>query len=122
MRRYMRLWLCVCVASLLCIIVTTACSNQNQETDEDKTNDYPPMVMFEGVLYSATSGQDIDISSLKLDEVGVVSSYTADGLPSNNNQANDDLVGCKIYRAEDLPDYIFVLNNGDYSPYSEQSN
>ena len=36
---------------------------------------------------------------------------------SENNQANDDLVGCEIYTITSVPDYIFVLNNGDYSPY-----
>lgn len=120
MRRTIQL--CVCVAVLFCMTAITSCSNQHQEADNNVTNDYPPMVRFDGTLYSATSGQDIDIFSLKLDEVGMVSSCTTNDPPMKNNQANDDLVGCKIYSAKDLPDYIFVLYDGDYCPYIKRSN
>ena len=76
--------------------------------------DYPPMVMFNGVLYTATSysGDKENLTS-----VGKIESCIDYGVPTENNQANDALVGCEIYTTSSASDYIFVLNNGIYSPY-----
>ena len=76
--------------------------------------DYSPMVMFNDILYTATSysGDKEDLSV-----VGKIESYIDYGVPTENNQANDTLVGCEIYITSSAPDFIFVLNNGVYSPY-----
>lgn len=76
--------------------------------------DYSPMVMFNNVLYTAASysGEQKEFSL-----VGKIESCIDYGIPTENNQANDDLVGCEIYTITSAPDYVFVLNNGDYSPY-----
>ena len=76
--------------------------------------DYSPMVMFNDILYRATSysGDKEDLSV-----VGKIESYIDYGVPTENNQANDTLVGCEIYITSSAPDFIFVLNNGVYSPY-----
>jgi len=76
--------------------------------------DYPPMVMFNNILYTATSysGNKEDLTA-----VGGIESYIDYGVPTENNQANDALVGCEIYTSSSAPDFIFVLNNGVYSPY-----
>ena len=76
--------------------------------------DYPPMVMFNGVLYTATSYSG-DKENLTF--VGKIESCIDYGVPTENNQANDTLVGCEIYTISSAPDYIFILNNGTYSPY-----
>ena len=59
--------------------------------------------MFNDMLYTATnySGEIKDLS----------------GVPTENNQANDLLVGCEIYTTPSAPDFIFVLSNDVYSPY-----
>lgn len=76
--------------------------------------DYPPMVMFNNTLYTATSysGDKENLST-----VGKIESCIDYGVPTENNQANDALVGCEIYMTSSAPDYVFVLNNGVYSPY-----
>ena len=82
--------------------------------DESGQTDYPPMVMFNDILYTATSysGDKKDLSV-----VGKIESSIDYGVPTENNQANDTLVGCEIYITSSAPDFIFVLNNGVYSPY-----
>ena len=82
--------------------------------DESGQTDYPPMVMFNDILYTATSysGDKEDLSA-----VGKIESCIDYGVPAENNQANDPLVGCDIYTIPSAPDFIFVLNNGVYSPY-----
>lgn len=76
--------------------------------------DYPPMVMFNDILYVAASysGNENELSV-----AGKIESYISYGIPTENNQANDPLVGAEIYIASSVPDYIFVLSNGVYSPY-----
>lgn len=76
--------------------------------------DYPPMVMFNDILYTATSysGDKKDLAI-----VGKIDSCIDYGVPIENNQANDSLVGCEIYTTSSAADFIFVLNNGVYSPY-----
>ena len=75
---------------------------------------YPSMVMFNNILYTGTyySGDMKDLSV-----VGRIESCIDDGVPSENNQANDPFVGCEIYTTFSAPDFIFVLNNGIYSSY-----
>jgi len=75
---------------------------------------YPSMVMFNNILYTGIyySGNKEDLSV-----VGRIESCIDDGVPSENNQANDPLVGCEIYITSSAPDFIFVLNNGIYSSY-----
>ena len=75
---------------------------------------YPSMVMFNDILYIGTyySGDKEGLSV-----VGKIESCIDDGVPSENNQANDPFVGCEIYTASSAPDFIFVLNNGIYSSY-----
>jgi len=70
--------------------------------------------MFNDILYTATnySGDKEDLSV-----VGKIESCIDYGVPTKNNQANDTLVGCEIYTTSSAPDFIFVLNNGVYSPY-----
>lgn len=111
-------------AVLLCgMLILTACSDDAGGDSEGTTNDHPPMVMFDNSLYSAASVKNIiDLETVTLENVGEITSYIADGIPSENNQANDDLVGCEIYASQELTDYIFVLYNGDYSPYKKQTN
>lgn len=81
---------------------------------EVESIDYPPLVMFNDILYTATnySGDKEDLSV-----VGKIESCIDYGVPTKNNQANDTLVGCEIYTTSSAPDFIFVLNNGVYSPY-----
>ena len=81
---------------------------------EVETIDYPPMVMLNDILYTATSysGDKKDFTV-----VGKIESCIDYGVPTENNQANDTLVGCEIYTTSSAPDFIFVLNNGVYSPY-----
>ena len=76
--------------------------------------DYPSMVMFNNILYTGTyySGDKVGLSA-----VGKIESCIDHGVPSENNQANDPLVGCEIYTTSSAPDFIFVLNNGIYSSY-----
>jgi len=100
------------------------CSNSKEITKDDiKVKDgekffgsiyYPSMVMFNNILYTGTyySGDMKDLSV-----VGRIESCIDDGLPSENNQANDPFVGCEIYTTSSAPDFIFVLNNGIYSSY-----
>lgn len=75
--------------------------------------DYPPMVMFNDILYSAASYQG---TTDNLTLVGEIESYVSDK-PTENNQANDNLIGCEIYKTTSAPEYIFVLYNGSYSTY-----
>ena len=82
--------------------------------DEIEPVDYSPMVMFNNVLYVAT---DYSGNLEEFTLVGKIDSCIDYGIPTENNQANDDLVGCEIYTTSSAPDYIFVLNNGNYSPY-----
>ena len=72
------------------------------------------MVMFNDMLYTATnySGEIKDLSV-----VGKIESCIDYGVPTENNQANDLLVGCEIYTTPSAPDFIFVLSNDVYSPY-----
>ena len=49
--------------------------------------------------------------------VGKIESCIDFGVPTENNQANDPLLGCEIYASSSAPDYIFVLNHGRYSAY-----
>ena len=88
-------------------------------TEEDapteiETIDYSPMVMFNDILYTATdySGEKKDLSV-----VGKIESCIDYGVPTENNQANTSLVGAEIYTTSSAPDFIFVLNNGEYSSY-----
>ena len=89
-------------------------SNTDIDPIEVAPTSYPPMVMFNNTLYIATSysGDKKDLSV-----VGKIESSIDYGVPTENNQANDALVGCEIYTASSAPDFIFVLNNGIYSPY-----
>ena len=70
--------------------------------------------MFNDMLYTATnySGEIKDLSV-----VGKIESCIDYGVPTENNQANDLLVGCEIYTTPSVPDFIFVLSNDVYSPY-----
>ena len=72
------------------------------------------MVMFNGVLYTVTSysGDKENLTS-----VGKIESCIDYGVPTENNQANDALVGCEIYTTSSASDYIFILNNDIYFPY-----
>ena len=81
---------------------------------EVESIDYPPMVMFNDILYTAASylGDKEDLSV-----VGKIESCIDYGVPTENNQANDTLVGCEIYTTSSASGFIFVLNNGVYSPY-----
>lgn len=76
--------------------------------------DYSPMIMFNDILYTATNytGDKEDLTM-----VGEIESCIDYGMPTENNQANDNLVGCEIYASSSIPDYIFVLYDGEYSPY-----
>lgn len=100
--------------SVLCLI---GCSTDKEENNV--TNDYPPMVMFNNTLYSATDAYNPDKDELIV--VGKVESFV-DGKPTENNQANDDLVGCDIYTTPNAPNYVFVLYNGVYSSYKARDN
>ncbi|MBQ3165698.1 MAG: hypothetical protein IJC02_14405 [Lachnospiraceae bacterium] len=76
--------------------------------------DYPPMVMFNNILYTAAnySGDKENLSV-----VGKIESCVDYGIPTENNQANDSLLGCEIYTTSSTSEFIFVLNNDVYSPY-----
>jgi len=100
--------------SVLCLI---ACSADKEENNV--TNDYPPMIMFNDTLYSTTD--DYNPNKDELTVVGKVESFI-DGKPTENNQANDDLVGCDIYTTPNAPNHVFVLYNGVYSAYKTKPN
>ncbi len=82
--------------------------------EEVEMIDYSPMIMFNDVLYVAT---DYSGNPEEFTLVGKIESYIDSGVPTENNQANSDLTGGEIYTTSSAPDYIFVLNNGGYSPY-----
>lgn len=100
------------IALIISLTVVLALVGCNNASDEPK--DYPPMVMFNDILYSAASYSG-DEGSLTLS--GKIEDCIDYGVPTENNQANDDLVGCEIYTTSSAPDYIFVLNDDIYSPY-----
>ncbi len=83
-------------------------------TTEVEQVDYPPMIMYNDILYSAASysGNKDDLTV-----VGKIENSIDFGIPTENNQANDPLVGCEIYTTSSAPNFIFVLNKGKYSPY-----
>lgn len=108
MKKYMAL--AFIFACMLCLI---SC-NSNTEEASNTTGDYPPMVMFNDILFSAAD--DYIPNKDELIVVGRVESFT-DSRPAENNQANDNLVGCNIYSVAAAPDHIFVLYNDVYSPY-----
>ena len=87
---------------------------EDDAPSEIETIDYSPMVMFNDILYTATdySGEKKDLSV-----VGKIESCIDYGVPTENNQSNTSLVGCEIYTTSSAPDFIFVLNNGEYSSY-----
>lgn len=109
--------------TILCLFgLLLGCSSDKDSLDisnDAKTNDYPPMVMFNDNLYTAAS---FDYSKLGLEVVGEITSFISNGIPTENNQANDNLVGCKIYASSEMPDYIFVLYDGNYCIYKKQTN
>jgi len=103
------------------IIATKSNQDVPPSIDEDMSSiqentaaDYPPMVMFNDTLYSAASFL-ADKEGLTL--AGKIESCIDFGRPTENNQANDPLVGCEIYTSSSAPEFIFVLNNGVYSAY-----
>jgi len=100
------------VLALVCVLCLTGC-NAKEET-EGSEYDYPPMIMFNDVLYTAASYTG-DKKGLTL--VGKIESCIDYGVPAENDQANDPLLGCEIYAASDAPDFIFVFNHGRYSSY-----
>ena len=101
------------VLVLVCVLGLVACG---QETEESTAvGDYPPMVMFNDILYSAASYLDNHKEDLTV--AGKIESCIDYGVPTENNQANDPLVGCEIYTTTSAPDFIFVLYNGAYSSY-----
>ena len=103
------------------IIAINSNNNSHQSIDENISSvqentaaDYPPMVMFNDTLYSAASYL-ADKEDLTM--VGKIESCIDFGVPTENNQANDPLVGCEIYTTPSDPECIFVLYNGVYSAY-----
>ena len=96
------------------IIAINSNSNSHQSIDENTPADYPPMVMFNDTLYSAASYL---ANKEDLTMVGKIESCIDFGVPTENNQANDPLVGCEIYTTPSDPECIFVLYNGVYSAY-----
>lgn len=105
------------IAVALCLVFALSavgCGDSGTKTNIEQIHyDYPPMVMFNGILYSAASYSGAK-DSLTL--VGEIESYVSDK-PTENNQANDNLVGCEIYTTTSAPEYIFVLYNGSYATY-----
>jgi len=87
------------------------CSETQEKTEQW---DYPPMVMFRDQLYTAASFLE---EKGELTLVGKIESSIDFGRPTENNQANDDLVGCEIYTASNAEGYIFVLYRHTYSTY-----
>ena len=100
------------VLALVCALGLVACGQATEESDV--VGDCPPMVMFNDILCTAASylGDKEDLSV-----VGKIESCIDYGVPTENNQANDTLVGCEIYTTSSASGFIFVLNNGVYSPY-----
>lgn len=102
--------------ALLLVLLWLSCLAACKASGEADTDnyDYPPMVMFNDVLYTAASYMG-DKSELTL--VGKIESCIDYGIPTENNQANDPLLGCEIYAVSTAPGFIFVLNHGRYSSY-----
>lgn len=99
---------------LLCLLGVCSCIADMGVFDSEVKYDYPPMIMFNGTLYS-TSSYTPNRDSLLL--AGQVESFVDDGLPTKNNQANHNIVGCDIYISDTAPDYIFVYYKQTYSSY-----
>lgn len=100
------------VLALVCALGLVGCGQSTEESTA--VGDCPPMVMFNDILYSAASYLE---NKEDLTVAGKIESCIDFGVPTENNQANDPLVGCEIYTTTSAPDYIFVLYNGAYSSY-----
>lgn len=96
---------------IFALVIFCFCNTKNS----DYNNDMPPLIMYDGYLYKNDS---FDGNLDNLINVGIVQSYVSNGIPTKNYEANDDLIGCKIYLIEDS-NYIFVLNDGRYLPYKK---
>lgn len=69
------------------------------------------------VLYIGTTQDKEDLTA-----VGEIESYIEHGVPTEDSQANINLLGCEIYASSSIPDYVFVLYEGKYSPYKAIGN
>ncbi len=77
---------------------------------------YPSMVMYNDKLYMETDTQEKIYSYVY---VGEIESVIDAEQPVKNLQANDNLIGCKIYVPLNRNDYIFVYHEGMYIPYKD---
>jgi len=96
----------------------------NETTAEDEgPDDFPPLVMYNDILYIIVGRRGFHLSSSDLDalvELGEIQS-TTDSVPTENFQANDAIEGCKIYSLPGKDDYIFVLYEDGYVSYEKLS-
>lgn len=123
-----KLWICV-AAVVACIILAVGFLTNPKEISKDdgkkidtskfineyakiwREGEYPSLVKFQNTLYVATDEQR-DFSSIAR---GTIKSRVESGVPTENFQTNDDLVGCEIYTGAN--DYIGVLYEGQYISY-----
>lgn len=111
----------VLVCILLSLIFFFFFSKFDHTPSNEQPSDYPPMVMYNDTLYK-TAGYNVDdLSFSELDELGEIQSTIDYGVPKENFQANDSLMGCKIYSSQTADDYIFVLYGETYLPYKKLS-
>ena len=87
----------------------------------EQRSDYPPMVMYNDTLYKTADYNVDDLSLSELNELGEIQSTIDYGVPKENFQANDALMGCKIYSSQTADDYIFVLYGETYLAYKKLS-
>ena len=111
----------VLVCILLSLIFFFLIYKFYKNPSHDQPSVYPPMVMYNDTLYK-TAGYNVDdLSFSELDELGEIQSTIDYGVPKENFQANDSLMGCKIYSSQTADDYIFVLYGETYLPYKKLS-
>lgn len=142
---YKRLVHIVGVILVVCIItfIGTGCSNDPKASSESSTSsaytapgpegtgaetapdrptgDIAPMVFAENKLWIIDYTQDewkLEEVGLEQSYIGKISSFTADGsVPTDELQANDDIVGAKVYRIENGIAVFFDGKCMVYRPY-----
>lgn len=79
------------------------------EDEEEELYDYPPMLMYDGILYIT----DSNYHNLKMYLVGETD-LSIYGIPEVDNQVNESaLVGCEIYKTKTMPGHIFIKYGGN---------
>ena len=114
-------------AIMICVLIPfvtliLGCT-QNSKINDTEDRSFSPQIIFQGKLYVTSpnhpepSLQDTD----NLIAVGVIETTTSLNLreqPTENFQSNFGMVGHEIYISSDHSDVLFVLDDGEFYPYT----